>query len=102
MFQETYQTYLQAVEDYLGGLFLGDGPYHELQEAMRYSLLSGGKRIRPVLTCAFARLFGGDWQQAVPLGCALELVHTYSLIHDDLPCMDDDDFRRGKPTNHQV
>ena len=69
---------------------------------MRYSLLAGGKRLRPVLSCAFAELFGGDWRRAVPLGCALELVHTYSLIHDDLPCMDNDDFRRGKPTCHKV
>ena len=58
--------------------------------------------MRPVLTCAFAELFGGEWEKAVPLGCALELIHTYSLIHDDLPCMDDDDLRRGKPTCHKV
>ena len=101
-YQETYQAYLTAVEDYLSTLFLGDRPYGQLQEAMRYSLLSGGKRVRPVLTCAFADLFGGEWKRAVPLGCALELIHTYSLIHDDLPCMDDDDLRRGKPTCHKV
>lgn len=70
------------------------------QEAMRYSLLAGGKRIRPVLTLAFCDLLGGERQKALPLACALELVHTYSLIHDDLPCMDDDDLRRGKPTCH--
>lgn len=101
-YQACYQQYLTEIEHYLSGLFLSDAPYHELQEAMRYSLLSGGKRIRPVLTAAFAQLFGGDWHKAVPLGCALELVHTYSLIHDDLPCMDDDDLRRGKPTCHKV
>ena len=101
-YQETYQTYLAAIEHYLGGRFLGDRPYGQLQEAMRYSLLAGGKRVRPVLTCAFAELFGGEWEKAVPLGCALELIHTYSLIHDDLPCMDDDDLRRGKPTCHKV
>ena len=101
-YQETYQVYLAAVEGYLAGLFLGDRPYGRLQEAMRYSLLSGGKRVRPVLTCAFAEMFGGEWEKAVPLGCALELIHTYSLIHDDLPCMDDDDLRRGKPTCHKV
>ena len=101
-YQETYQAYLAAIEHYLGGLFLGDRPYGQLQEAMRYSLLAGGKRVRPVLTCAFAELFGGEWEKAVPLGCALELIHTYSLIHDDLPCMDDDDLRRGKPTCHKV
>ena len=101
-YQETYQGYLTAIERYLGELFLGDRPYGQLQEAMRYSLLAGGKRVRPVLTCAFAELFGGEWEKAVPLGCALELIHTYSLIHDDLPCMDDDDLRRGKPTCHKV
>ena len=101
-YRETYQAYLAAIEHYLGGLFLGDRPYGQLQEAMRYSLLAGGKRVRPVLTCAFAELFGGEWEKAVPLGCALELIHTYSLIHDDLPCMDDDDLRRGKPTCHKV
>ena len=101
-YRETYQAYLAAIEHYLGGLFLGDRPYGQLQEAMRYSLLAGGKRVRPVLTCAFAELFGGEWEKAVPLGCAQELNHTYSLIHDDLPCMDDDDLRRGKPTCHKV
>ena len=101
-YEARYQQYLTEIEAYLGGLFLSSAPYHELQEAMRYSLLSGGKRIRPVLTAAFAQLFGGDWRPAIPFGCALELVHTYSLIHDDLPCMDDDDLRRGKPTCHKV
>jgi len=102
MYQETYETYLREIEAFLGELFRTEAPYGRLQEAMRYSLLSGGKRIRPVLSCAFAELFGGDWHKAVPLGCALELVHTYSLIHDDLPCMDDDDLRRGRPTCHKV
>ena len=101
-YQKTYQTYRLAVEEYLDALFLTDKPYHELQDAMRYSLLAGGKRVRPVLTLAFADLFGGRWRDAVPFGCALELVHTYSLIHDDLPAMDNDDLRRGKPTCHKV
>ena len=65
---------------------------------MRYSVLAGGKRIRPVLTLEFARLGGADWRTALPYACALELVHNYSLIHDDLPCMDDDDIRRGRYT----
>ena len=68
---------------------------------MRYSILGGGKRIRPVLTLEFARLGGIDWHLALPYACALELVHNYSLIHDDLPCMDDDDLRRGQPTTHK-
>jgi geranylgeranyl diphosphate synthase type II len=73
-----------------------------LQEAMRYSLLAGGKRIRPVLTIATTEALGGDYKAALPFGCAIEMIHTYSLIHDDLPAMDNDDFRRGKPTNHKV
>lgn len=76
--------------------------YGKLKDAMTYSLLSGGKRIRPILSLAVCRLFGTEAEKALPFACALEMVHTYSLIHDDLPCMDDDDFRRGKPTNHKV
>ncbi|HXR31230.1 MAG TPA: farnesyl diphosphate synthase [Solirubrobacterales bacterium] len=71
-----------------------------LEEAMRYSLLAGGKRVRPVLALATARALGGDPTSILPVACALELVHTYSLIHDDLPAMDDDDLRRGQPTSH--
>ena len=74
----------------------------KVTEAMRYSLLCGGKRIRPVLTLAFCELCGGDPELALPFACAIEMVHTYSLIHDDMPCMDNDDMRRGKPTNHKV
>ena len=73
-----------------------------LQESMAYSLLAGGKRIRPLLTLAFARLCGLEAEKAMPFACAVEMIHTYSLIHDDLPCMDDDELRRGKPTNHVV
>jgi len=70
-------------------------------EAQRYSLLGGGKRIRPFLTNEICRALGGDINASMPLACALEMIHTYSLIHDDLPCMDDDDMRRGKPSNHK-
>jgi len=102
-YQQQYSAYQQAIEAYLEGIFTADGkPYGRLQESIRYSLLAGGKRIRPVLTLEFARLGGIDWHLALPYACALELVHNYSLIHDDLPCMDDDDLRRGKPTNHKV
>lgn len=102
-YQQQYSAYQQAIETYLGGIFTAEGkPYGRLQESIRYSLLAGGKRIRPVLTLEFARLGGIDWHLALPYACALELVHNYSLIHDDLPCMDDDDLRRGKPTNHKV
>ena len=101
-FDARYDMYRQAVEEYLGGLFADKPHWADLYESMRYSLLAGGKRIRPVLTLEFARLAGLEWEKAVPVACALELVHTYSLIHDDLPCMDNDDLRRGKPTNHKV
>ncbi len=73
-----------------------------LYDAMKYSLYAGGKRIRPALVMEFCRLFGGRDGAAIPFACAVECVHTYSLIHDDLPCMDNDDVRRGKPTNHRV
>lgn len=73
-----------------------------LFSAMRYSLLAGGKRIRPVLLLEFCGLCGGDQEAALPFACAIEMVHTYSLIHDDLPCMDDDAMRRGMPSNHVV
>ncbi|MDE5994830.1 MAG: polyprenyl synthetase family protein, partial [Oscillospiraceae bacterium] len=69
-------------------------------DAMNYSLKNGGKRIRPLLTLYFSELVGGNKESAVKLGCALEMIHTYSLIHDDLPCMDNDDMRRGKPSCH--
>ncbi len=73
-----------------------------LIDSMKYSLFSGGKRIRPYLTLLFCRMFGGQEEDALPLACALEMVHTYSLIHDDLPAVDNDDMRRGRPTNHKV
>lgn len=101
-YERQYEQYRLAVEEHLNGLFTGSAAYGRLYEAMRYSVLAGGKRIRPVLTLEFARLGGADWRTALPYACALELVHNYSLIHDDLPCMDDDDLRRGKPTNHKV
>ena len=72
----------------------------ELLEAMRYSLLNAGKRIRPILTLEFCRAAGGNPENAMPFACGVEMIHTYSLIHDDLPCMDDDELRRGKPSCH--
>lgn len=72
----------------------------KMLEAMRYSVENGGKRIRPILTLEFCRMCGGDVEAALPLACAIEFIHTYSLIHDDLPCMDNDDMRRGKPSSH--
>lgn len=80
----------------------GEASHSLIYEAMRYSAMSGGKRVRPCLTIEFCRLFGGDVMAALPYAAAVECVHTYSLIHDDLPCMDNDDERRGKPTSHRV
>lgn len=77
-------------------------PQARLAESMRYSLLAGGKRIRPMLVLEFCRISGGDVEAALPVACAIEMLHTYSLIHDDLPCMDNDELRRGRPTNHVV
>lgn len=74
----------------------------KIYEAMRYSLLAGGKRLRPILCLASCTLMGGSVEMAMPTACALEMIHTMSLIHDDLPAMDNDDYRRGKPTNHKV
>ena len=79
-----------------------DDDIKNLLESEKYSLFAGGKRIRPFLTLEFCKLFGGDVRAALPFACAIEMIHTYSLIHDDLPCMDNDDLRRGKPTNHKV
>jgi geranylgeranyl diphosphate synthase type II len=91
----------ERVEAYLETLhFSDDGVTAGLEEAMRYSLLAGGKRIRPVLALATARAIGRDEADFLPLAAAVELIHTYSLIHDDLPAMDDDDLRRGRPTCH--
>ena len=99
-----YPTDLQQrVDAYLEALDLSDVPGTDrLAEAMRYSLLAGGKRIRPVLALATAETLGRDPEQLLPLAAALEMIHTYSLIHDDLPAMDDDDLRRGKPTCHKA
>lgn len=96
------QGYRERIERYLQACFLADEPQKTLFESMRYSLLAGGKRLRPILTLAFCDLCGGDTEAALPFAAAVEMVQTYSLIHDDLPCMDNDDFRRGKPTNHRI
>lgn len=89
-----------ALDTYLSTI--GHEGREAIMEAMRYSALAGGKRLRPILTLEFCRMCGGDIEQAMPFACALEMIHTYSLIHDDLPCMDNDDLRRGKPTSHKV
>ncbi|EPR37524.1 Polyprenyl synthetase [Desulfovibrio sp. X2] len=90
------------VETWLAGCLAGRKIPPRLREAMDYSLAAGGKRLRPVLCLIFTELCGGRVEAAMPFACAFELIHTYSLIHDDLPAMDDDDLRRGKPSNHKV
>ena len=91
----------ELVDEYLDGLRFGDAAETAgLADAMRYSLLAGGKRVRPVLCLATARSTGDDPRSVLPAAAAIELIHTYSLIHDDLPAMDDDDLRRGRPTSH--
>ena len=77
-------------------------PQKTLFSSMRYSLLAGGKRLRPIFVFDFCRMCGAAWENAAPFAAAVEMIHTYSLIHDDLPCMDNDDYRRGAPTNHKV
>ena len=101
-FKDVMEGYQKTVEAYLQTLFAEDAPQKQLFDAMRYSLLAGGKRIRPILVLEFCRICGGETEKALPFAAAIEMVHTYSLIHDDLPCMDNDDLRRGKPTNHKV
>ena len=101
---ETYLKEKQEVVDrYIEANLPSIGTLPEvLHESIRYSLLAGGKRIRPILTIAAAEAIGSPPQAMLPVACAFEFIHTYSLVHDDLPAMDNDDFRRGKPTNHKV
>ena len=90
------------IEEWLRDCFWEREPRGDLYDAMYYSLMAGGKRIRPVLLMETCRICGGDPESVLPFAGAIEMIHTYSLIHDDLPCMDDDDLRRGRPTNHKV
>lgn len=96
--------YTQYLEIYLKDFYgqFHDMPQKPLLDAMEYSLFAGGKRLRPIFTFEFCRMAGGDWKKAAPFAAAVEMIHTYSLIHDDLPAMDNDDLRRGQPTNHKV
>lgn len=103
--EQRSREYREFIEEYLKNLYADakkQEPQKPLFEAMEYSLLAGGKRLRPIFTLDFCRMCGGDWRSAAPFAAAIEMIHTYSLIHDDLPCMDDDDYRRGRPTNHKV
>lgn len=101
---EISAEYRLFIEEYLKEWLdkFRDEPQKVLYDAMEYSLLGGGKRLRPILTLEFCRLCCGDWKKAAPFAAAIEMIQTYSLIHDDLPAMDNDDYRRGKLTNHKV
>ena len=103
-FNEQNREYVEYIEKYLDEqcFVYSYAPQKTLFEAMRYSLLAGGKRLRPIFVFDFCRMCGGDWRKAAAYAAAIEMVHTYSLIHDDLPCMDNDDYRRGRLTNHKV
>lgn len=96
--------YREYLESYLRNFYaqFHEMPQKPLLDAMEYSLFAGGKRLRPIFTFEFCRMTGGDWKKAAPFAAAVEMIHTYSLIHDDLPAMDNDDLRRGQPTNHKV
>lgn len=94
--------YIDRIDQALHTYFNADGIPPQLLESMSYSVFAGGKRLRPCLTLAACELVGGSAEDALPFACALEMIHTYSLIHDDLPAMDNDDFRRGRPTSHKV
>ena len=103
-FEEQTKQYRQYIEDFLDKkcFVYPQEPQQSLFESMRYSLLAGGKRLRPIFVFDFCHMCGGDWKAAVEFAAAVEMIHTYSLIHDDLPCMDNDDYRRGRLTNHKV
>ena len=101
--QQKMKAYMQQIDRYLADAIPSTPtPYEKLTNAMSYSLTAGGKRLRPILTMEFCRLCGGDSFSALPVGCGVEMLHTYTLIHDDMPCMDNDDMRRGRPSNHKV
>ena len=102
--EQMTSQYRAYIEKYLTDWYarFHDEPQKQLFEAMEYSLLAGGKRLRPIFAFDFCRMCGKHWGNAAPFAAAIEMIHTYSLIHDDLPCMDNDDFRRGRPTNHKV
>jgi len=102
-FDRMMKEYIAEIEEYLAECFpKGDCKQQTVLDAMTYSVAAGGKRIRPMLVLEFCRICGGDPKKALPFAAAVESVHSYSLIHDDLPCMDNDDFRRGKPSCHKA
>ena len=102
-FKEELKNYQNFIDEELDKYFKEEDPYvQRLRDSMRYSLLAGGKRIRPILMFATYRLFKEDYEKCLPFAIGMEMVHNASLIHDDMPCIDNDDFRHGKPTNHKM
>ncbi len=102
-FKEKLKSYVDVINDFLDKyIVVEDVPEKVLYSSMKYSLEAGGKRLRPVLSLSVCDMLDGNINDVIPYACAIEMIHTYSLIHDDLPSMDDDNFRRGKPTNHKV
>lgn len=103
-FDQRSLEYREYIQSYLKNYYsqFSSEPQKPLFDSIEYSLLAGGKRLRPVFAFDFCRMCGRDWKYAAPFAAAVEMIHTYSLIHDDLPSMDNDDFRRGRPTNHKV
>ena len=103
-FDQKSAQYREYAQNFLANWYerFHNEPQKQLFEAMEYSLLAGGKRLRPIFAFDFCRMCGRPWENATPFAAAIEMIHTYSLIHDDLPCMDNDDYRRGRPTNHKV
>src|SRR5215203_3541319 len=100
--QLRWEGHWRAFEEYLQSLWFTEEPrLRGLEEAMKYSMLAGGKRVRPALCMETAWIFGAEPSRVLPSAAAIELIHTYSLIHDDLPAMDNDDYRRGMPTAHK-
>lgn len=99
--KKQFDEYKKLIEEKLDEFIPIQYP-EEIWKSMRYSVLAGGKRLRPLLTLETCKVISGSYEQAIPTACAIEMLHSQSLIHDDLPCMDNDDYRRGKPTNHKV
>ena len=104
VFEARSAEYKHYIENFLQNWYsrFHSEPQNKLFDAMEYSLLAGGKRLRPIFAFEFCRMSGTPWEHAAPFAAAIEMIHTYSLIHDDLPCMDNDDYRRGRLTNHKV
>ena len=102
-FKQELKDRVVIVDEYMEKYLPSADKYPEIiHDAMRYSVFAGGKRLRPIMVMEACKAFGGDWEKAMPFACAIEMIHTYSLIHDDLPALDNDDYRRGRLTSHKV